>query len=66
MFTPDEIGARLEIERAHPSAQGRVQPGKSLNPIPDEWGNIETEGEALADDLGKLGTWTARGHAAGP
>jgi hypothetical protein len=32
----------------------------SLNPISDEWGNIEIEGEALANDLGKFGTWTVR------
>jgi hypothetical protein len=36
------------------------KPGKSLNPISDEWGNIEIEGEALADALGKFGTWTVR------
>ena len=27
------------------------KPGKSLNPISDEWGNIEIEGEALANAL---------------
>jgi hypothetical protein len=32
------------------------KPGKSLNPISDEWGNIEIEGEALANDQGKFGT----------
>ena len=42
------------------------KPGKSLNPISDEWGNIEIEGEALANDLGKFGTWTVREQAAGP
>jgi hypothetical protein len=36
------------------------KPGKSLNPILDEWGNIEIEGEVLANDLGKFGTWTVR------
>lgn len=34
--------------------------GKSLNPISDERGNIEIEGEALANDQGKFGTWTVR------
>jgi hypothetical protein len=36
------------------------KPGKALNPISDEWGNIEIEGEALANELGKFGTWTVR------
>jgi len=36
------------------------KPGKSLNPISDEWGNIEIEGEALADELGMFVTWTVR------
>jgi hypothetical protein len=26
----------------------------------NEWENIEIEGEALADQLGKFGTWTVR------
>jgi hypothetical protein len=42
------------------------KPGKSLNPISDEWGNIEIEGEALANDLGKFGTWTVREQGVGP
>jgi hypothetical protein len=36
------------------------KPGKSLNLISDTWGNIEIEGEALAKDPGKFGTWTVR------
>ena len=40
------------------------KPGKSLNPISDEWGKIE--GEALADNLGKFGTWTVREQVVGP
>jgi hypothetical protein len=36
------------------------KPGKSLNPISGEWRNIEIEGEALANDLGKFGTRTVR------
>jgi len=40
------------------------KPGKSLNPISDEWGNIEIEGEVLANELGKFGTWTVREEAA--
>jgi hypothetical protein len=32
----------------------------ALNPISDEWGNIEIEVEALANDLSKFGTWTVR------
>ena len=42
------------------------RPGKTLSPISDQWGNIEIEGEALANDLGKFGTWTVREQAAGP
>ena len=42
------------------------KPGKSLNPISDEWGNIEIEGEALANALGKFGTWTVREQAVVP
>jgi hypothetical protein len=37
-----------------------LKPAKSLNPNSDEWGNIEIEGEALANDQGKFGTWTVR------
>jgi hypothetical protein len=40
------------------------KPGKSLNPISDEWGNIEIEGEALSNEDGKFGTWTVREGAA--
>jgi hypothetical protein len=32
------------------------KPGKTLSPISDQWGNIEIEGEALANDQGKCGT----------
>lgn len=32
----------------------------------DEWGNIEIEGEALADATGKFGTWTLREQGTGP
>ena len=42
------------------------KPGRSLNPISDEWGNIEIEGEALADSQGKFGTWTVREQVASP
>jgi hypothetical protein len=42
------------------------KPGKSLNPISDEWGNIEIEGEVLANELGKFGAWTVREEPAGP
>jgi hypothetical protein len=52
----NEIGPQMDIHLLKVA----FKPGKSLNPISDEWGNIETEGEALADDLGKLGTWSAR------
>ena len=41
------------------------KPGKSLNTISDEWGNIEIEGEALADATGKFGT-TMREQVTGP
>ena len=52
----NEIGPQMDINLL------RVvfKPGKSLNPISDEWGNIEVEGEALANALGKFGTWTVR------
>ena len=52
----NEVGPQMDIDLF------RVvfKPGKSLNPISDEWGNIEVEGEALADALGKFGTWTVR------
>ncbi len=42
------------------------KPGKSLNPISDEWGNIEIEGEALANTLGTFSTWTVREQAVVP
>jgi hypothetical protein len=42
------------------------KPGKGLNPISDEWGNIEIEGEALANNLGKFGTWTVREEPVAP
>ena len=56
----NEIGPQMDIELF------RVvfKPGKSLNPISDEWGNIEIEGELLANELGKFGTWTVREEAA--
>jgi hypothetical protein len=52
----NEIGPQMDIDLF------RVvfKPGSSLNPISDEWGNIEIEGEALADSQGKFGTWTVR------
>jgi hypothetical protein len=40
------------------------KPGKTLSPISDQWGNIE--GEALANDQGKFGTWTVREQSTGP
>jgi hypothetical protein len=36
------------------------KPGKSLNPISDEWGDIEIEGEVFANNLDKFATWTGR------
>jgi hypothetical protein len=56
----NEIGAQMDI------CLFRVvfKPGKSLNPISDEWGNIEIEGEALSNEDGKFGTWTVREGAA--
>jgi cytochrome c len=51
-----EIGPQMDILLFKVA----FKPGKSLNPISDEWGNIEIEGEALANDLGKFGTWTVR------
>lgn len=51
-----EIGPQMDINLFKVA----FKPGKSLNPISDEWGNIEIEGEALANDLGKFGTWTVR------
>lgn len=58
----NEIGPQMDISLF------RVvfKPGKSLNPISDEWGNIEIEGEVLANELGKFGTWTVREEAASP
>ncbi len=58
----NEIGPQMDITLV------RVvfKPGKSLSPISDEWGNIEIEGEALADALGKFGTWTVREQVVGP
>jgi hypothetical protein len=58
----NEIGPQMDISLF------RVvfKPGKSLNPISDEWGNIEIEGEALANEEGKFGTWTVREEMAGP
>ncbi len=52
----NEIGPQMDIHL------NRVvfKPGKALNPISDEWGNIEIEGEALANELGKFGAWTVR------
>ena len=52
----NEIGPQMDINLFRVA----FKPGKSLNPISDEWGNIEIEGEALANDLGKFGTWTVR------
>ena len=58
----NEIGPQMDIDLF------RVvfKPGKSLHPISDEWGNIEVEGEALANDLGKFGTWTVREQVVSP
>ena len=58
----NEIGPQMDIDLF------RVvfKPGKSLNPISDEWGNIEIEGEMLANELGKFGTWTVREEAVTP
>jgi hypothetical protein len=57
----NEIGPQMDISLF------RVvfKPGKSLNPISDEWGNIEIEGEALANEQGKFGTWTVREETGG-
>ena len=58
----NEIGPQMDIDLF------RVvfKPGKNLNPISDEWGNIEVEGEVLANNLGKFGTWTVREQAVSP
>ena len=56
----NEIGPQMDIDLFKVA----FKPGKSLNPISDEWGNIEIEGEALANDLGKFGTWTVREQVA--
>ena len=58
----NEIGPQMDINLFKVA----LKPGKSLNPISDEWGNIEIEGEALANDLGKFGTWTVREQVVGP
>ena len=58
----NEIGPQMDIYLFKVA----FKPSKSLNPISDEWGNIEIEGEALADDLGKFGTWTVREQVVGP
>ena len=58
----NEIGPQMDIDLFKVA----FKPGKSLNPISDEWGNIEIEGEALANDLGKFGTWTVREQVVGP
>jgi catechol 2,3-dioxygenase-like lactoylglutathione lyase family enzyme len=52
----NEIGPQMDIN----PFKLAFKSGKSLNPISDEWSNIEIEGEALANDLGKFGTWTIR------
>lgn len=58
----NEIGPQMDISLF------RVvfKPGRALNPISDEWGNLEIEGEVLANELGKFGTWTVREEAAPP
>jgi len=58
----NEVGPQMDIHLLKVA----FKPGKSLNPISDEWGNIEVEGEALADNLGKFGTWTVREQAVTP
>jgi hypothetical protein len=52
----NEIGPQMDVHLYRVA----FKPGKSLNPISDEWGNIEIEGEALANGQGKFGTWTVR------
>ena len=58
----NEIGPQMDIDLF------RVvfKPGKNLNPIWHERGNIEVEGEVLANNLGKFGTWTVREQVASP
>jgi hypothetical protein len=58
----NEIGPQMDINLFKVA----FKPGKSLNPISDEWGNIEIEGEALANNLGKFGTWTIREQVTTP
>lgn len=58
----NEIGPQMDIHLFGVM----FKPGKSLNPISDEWGNIEIQGEALADEQRKFGTWTVHEEAAGP
>jgi hypothetical protein len=52
----NEIGPQMDIILFKVASK----PGKSFNPISDEWGDIEIEDEALANNLGKFGTWTGR------
>ncbi len=33
-------------------------PSATINPLTDEWGQIEVTGDVLADAAGKFGTWT--------
>jgi hypothetical protein len=57
---------KIGPQDAHQPVQGRVKPDKSLNLISDEWGDIEFEGETLANALGKFGTWTVREQVVAP
>ena len=61
----NEVGAQMTILLHNVS----FQPGSSLNPISDEWGTIEINGEALVSTtagptLGKFGTWTVASPSA--
>ena len=50
----NDIGPRVDIELLNVS----FRPGGSLNPLSDEWGQIELTGEVLADSNGDFGTVT--------
>lgn len=58
----NEIGPQMDISLFKVA----FKPGKSLNPISDEWGNIEIEGEALANNLASSAPGRVREQGAGP
>jgi hypothetical protein len=56
----NEVGPRYEIIL---NAVDFI-PSSTINPISDEWGQIEVTGEVLADAAGKFGTMTLLGEEA--